>query len=84
MIYNLCPIKRRLEVIHVLITYDIKAVNGKSKNKEVKDGMKAIGYKQTITRVVPNTNNPIICNLPNTTLVKDVASPEIATADLQI
>lgn len=67
--------------MNVLITYDIKSVPNESKDTEVKDGMKALGYMQSYS--LTKDDKTTTYYLPNTTLWKQNTSPQKAKQDLQ-
>jgi hypothetical protein len=49
----------------IIITYDIKR-----NHTEIKNELKSLGYKDTITGVSLINNTPVEQQLPNTTLIK--------------
>lgn len=53
-----------------IITYDIKR-----NHTEIKDALKRLGYKDTINGKNQATNQPVVQNLPNTTLLRYGKSP---------
>ncbi|MGF7028259.1 hypothetical protein [Sphingobacterium multivorum] len=55
--------------MNIIITYDIKR-----NHTEIKDELKRLGYKDTISGVSLNDRTPVDQKLPNTTLIKYNAS----------
>lgn len=68
----------------VLITYDVAVGSrlNESKNSEVKEAMKDLGYLESFTWVNEKTQKSEIVWLPNTTLWKQNTVPETAKEDL--
>jgi len=67
----------------VLITYDIKSEFFETKDTEVKDGMKELGYSDFfVTSTSDNPPKKTKYYLPNTTLWKNDTTPKQAKADL--
>lgn len=65
-----------------IITYDIESEKSdNSKNDEVKNGMKDLGYLDQFDTTNKNKKK-VVCYLPNTTLWKSNTSPEKALQDL--
>jgi len=68
-----------------IITYDVKADDFfDSKNDDVKDAMKELGYHDHFTTNEKTTNTKKIYYLPNTTLWKKNITPLQAKNDLLI